>query len=460
MGNNPSNKFQDTTHRHLLSQGVNRRSSVGVLLLLLCSIQTLSQGDKPLVSPRLLALQKELEVGNIAALETFWQEIGKQGAPLIEPIFGDEHYSLITFIWRAREETKNVGVFSGIAGIALEQNRMTRLRSTDLWFRSYRVRNDARFAYKLSVNDPFDKVNPEGTKAMELRRSTFKTDPLNPHGISGASMVELPDAPPQHWITKQADVPTGRIESKKMKSAILGNERDIGIYTPPSYKASGSPYGLLILFDGDFYISDIPMPTILDNLLAKKKLPPLVAIVVGNPTDDSRNTELPCNANFAEFVSKELMPWVRQHYYVTTDRTRTVIGGASYGGLAATFAAFRHPEIFGNVISQSGAYWWKPDFLNPKDDREYEWLTKQLVASPKLPIRFYLDIGLMEADPTGAQGDGPSMVVVNRHLRDVLRAKGYIVHYHEFNGDHTFLNWRGTLPDALLRLTGNDGKIR
>ena len=421
-----------------------------------------SQGEKQLPSsPRLSALQKELEAGNVIALENFWQEVGKQGAPLIESITNDDGYSLITFLWRAREATKNVGVFGGIAGIELSYNRMTRLRDTDIWFRTYRARNDARFAYKLSVNDPLDSPNqprPGDERIKELRSATLRADPLNPRGVMGASIVELPGAPPQPWSVKHTDVPAGSVEWKKLKSARLNNERNIGIYLPPGYQPKNQPYGLLIVFDGDFYFSDFPLPTILDNLQAKKLLAPFVAVAVNNPTDTSRNVELPCNDDFAEFLAKELIPWVRQNYQVTTDPQRTIAVGASYGGLAASFAAFRHPEIFGNVISQSGAYWWKPDFQNPKNDGESEWLTGRFVTSPRLPVHFYLDVGLLERTSGGLQGDGPSMVVANRHLRDVLRAKGYVVHYREFYGGHEYLNWRGMLPDALLSLAGNDKK--
>jgi enterochelin esterase-like enzyme len=63
-----------------------------------------------------------------------------------------------------------------------------------------------------------------------------------------------------------------------------------------------------------------------------------------------------------------------------------------------------------------------------------------------------MDVGLMELGPT--LGDGPTMVVTNRHLRDVLNAKGYGVHYAEFNGGHEYLNWRGTLADGLIYLVG------
>src|SRR4029078_12901254 len=120
-----------------------------------------------------------------------------------------------------------------------------------------------------------------------------------------------------------------------------------------------------------------------------------------------------------EFITKELLPWVREHYHVTSEPSQTTVGGASYGGLAATCIAMKQPEIFGNVLSQSGSFWWKPD-----NEEKYEWLTRQFVASPKLPLRFYLQIGLLENLST-ARPDSPTMLVAPRHLRDVLKAKGY-----------------------------------
>ena len=40
-----------------------------------------------LTSPRLSGLKKEVEAGNRAAIESFWQDVTKQGAPLIEPFY-------------------------------------------------------------------------------------------------------------------------------------------------------------------------------------------------------------------------------------------------------------------------------------------------------------------------------------------------------------------------------------
>ncbi|MEE2778683.1 MAG: alpha/beta hydrolase-fold protein [Acidobacteriota bacterium] len=59
------------------------------------------------------------------------------------------------------------------------------------------------------------------------------------------------------------------------------------------------------------------------------------------------------------------LPWVRRPYNVTRDPTRVVVGGSSYGGLASPWLAFRHSEIVGNVLSQSGSYWWHRASASP-----------------------------------------------------------------------------------------------
>jgi hypothetical protein len=83
-----------------------------LLLAALSSVQTPSQGEEQLASPRLSTLQKELDAGYVAAMESFWREIGKHGTPLIEPLAGDDAHRLATFLWRAKEETRNESVAS------------------------------------------------------------------------------------------------------------------------------------------------------------------------------------------------------------------------------------------------------------------------------------------------------------------------------------------------------------
>jgi len=125
---------------------------------------------------------------------------------------------------------------------------------------------------------------------------------------------------------------------------------------------------------------------------------------------------------------------------VTAKPEQTIIGGLSLGGLAAAYTALQHPEVFGNVLSQSGSFQ-----LRAEDEKR---LIRQFVLEEKRPIRFYLEVGLLEI------ADSPSLLDSNRHLRDVLEAKGYVVHYSEYNGRHDHINWRGSLSQGLISLFG------
>jgi enterochelin esterase family protein len=64
-----------------------------------------------------------------------------------------------------------------------------------------------------------------------------------------------------------------------------------------------------------------------------------------------------------------------------------------------------------------------------------------------------MDAGVFEVD---SRGTGGAILEPSRHMRDVLLAKGYEVHYQQFNSGHDYLNWRGTLADGLIALVGTD----
>jgi enterochelin esterase-like enzyme len=392
-------------------------------------------------SPRMSALRKAVEANDQTAIYQFWSDVRAHGAPLVEPIPNDKQHSLVTFVWRGTERTQDVVVVDGVAvavgGLDPVNSEMVHLHRTDVWYRTYRVRNDARFAYSLSENDPLQSfIDPN-------RKSNAVADPLNPKLFTtGQSYFELPDAPSQN-VALRFNEAAGKVEKLTFRSTILNNERDVWVYTPRDFQPSGKPYPLLVVLDGTAYTTLVPVPTILDNLISEKRIVPLVAVMVRSL---GRDKEYYCSTSFADFVASELVPWMRQHFKATADPRLTVVGGSSASGLAATFIGFQHPAVFGNILSQSGSYWWKPD-----DDPEAEWLTRQLARSPKLPLQFFVEVGDMEID---------IQLNTNRHLRDVLTARGYTVQYREFNGSHTYLNWRGSFADGLVSLIGNEGSGR
>jgi enterochelin esterase-like enzyme len=399
----------------------------------------------------LATLLDRLKSGDKTALDAFWKEMAERGAPIVERVPGNDHDVLVTILWRARADTKNVFVFQ-LPGV---EKPMARLPDTDVWYKTYQLQKGARFVYRLATNLP----DPKEWTSLARFVGAMRTDPLNPlqfaeranelnpYEVTLFSAAELPSAESQYWSVARPRVPTGRLHRDKFTSK-AGNDRPIWIYTPHHFATDQKPYGLLLLSDGGLYVNSARVATTLDNLIAAGLIPPLVALMVDNP---DRWRELSCNTEYADFLAQEIIPWARVNYHVTDRPEQTIIGGVSLGGLAAACAGFKHPEVFGKVLSQSGSFWWKPD-----EEKDFEWLTQQFASSPRLPLRFSFEAGLMENSTGGPPGRPvpPAMLVANRNLRDTLQKKGYSINYTEFNGNHTLLNWRGTLASHLIALVG------
>jgi enterochelin esterase-like enzyme len=242
----------------------------------------------------------------------------------------------------------------------------------------------------------------------------------------------------------------GEIAEITIPSKIYAAGRHAWAYTPANYPVScAAGCNFIVAFDGAMYLGAMPIPETLDSLVAARRIAPTVAILVDNGAPPGRLQDLANSQRFASFVADELVPWAQAHYSVTHAPDHTIIVGASAGGLAAAYIAYKYPTLFGNVVSQSGAFWRGNEGSNAPP---YEWLTQQYASSPRADIRFFLDVGSKET--VGAlNGAAPSLLDANRRLRDVLRAKGYVLEYFEVPGGvHSFETWRGRLPFGIAAL--------
>jgi enterochelin esterase family protein len=248
-------------------------------------------------------------------------------------------------------------------------------------------------------------------------------------------------------VAPRPDVSSGKLETHRFVSDVLKNERRISVYTPPKYDEKRD-YPLVVFVDRYAYLTLIPTPTILDNMIADKAIPPMVAVFIGIPSA-TRERELSCDPAFTNFAAHELINWVRKNYKVTKKPEEMIIAGSSQGAVAAAYIGTRHSDTYGNVLSQSGLYWY-----TPQSDPEYEWFTRYLASLPRSNVKFYLEVGSLERG--GISSDGPSIILANRHLRDILNAKGYSLYYSEFSGGHDYICWQGSLSDGLTALTGEE----
>ena len=429
--------------------------------------------NSKIISPLISRLQDKIKINKKEAVSKFWKEIEKKGTPIFEEIEGDDKYNLITFLVREDEEVKNIVCFSIFVTEDIKEGLLERIEDTNIYFKSYRILKGIRETYSFIKNNPLEPKDPIENifKYIDLvisdpfnsRKTFWKADGI----YLQCNEIISPDASPQPWYGERSNIDHGKVEKFMSYSEILNVKRQILVYTPPNYSKDHSPYHFLLLFDGIIFEEITKVSSTLDNLIADDKIPPVVAIMIQNFMDTSlarRSGELPPNPKFLEYIIKELLSWGYENFNITTNPSQSVIAGASYGGIASAFIAFKHPEIFGNILSMSGGYFWYPgaeywlqrikdlenfeQWWTKEDEKEGEWLARKFAQSERLPLKFYLDVGVLEdTDPT-------HLIISNRHFRTVLQAKGYPVYYVEFLGGHDFVCWRGSIADGLIYLIG------
>jgi enterochelin esterase family protein len=418
------------------------------------SVEVRMRGTTPRVvatqpGPRLTRLSQDLQDGRPGVLESFWREVAGRG-PIVQEIPGNDREADVTFLWREVYDTRNVLLLWGPRS---EDNYLSRLPGTDVWYTTVRVRRGTRVGYDISPND-----------REEDRWATRQLDPLSPrrtpddptYPFFATSVLDMPGAPDEQWALR-TPVRRGLIEERTVKSALVanpkfGSERQIWIYTPPGYTPTAGPYPLLVLLDGAAYVSNRfnNAPGTLDNLINDGRIRPTIALF----DPGNRAGGFAGHAGYGEALVKEVLPMLRASYPISTSPADTVIGGFSAGGTAAAQIALLHSDVFGNVLSQSGAF----RNRDPGDEEPNATVRKYL-AAPRRPVRFYLEAGTYDNVP-GANLPLRDLVLDetnlmgNRHLRDVLRAKGYDVTYREVGGGHEGVHWRAMLADGLMTLLG------
>jgi enterochelin esterase family protein len=352
-------------------------------------------------------------------------------SPNIEPLEDGRYRVSVAYHDPAAEM---IFVGGGLGGDEDTPVRCMRRDADGWWTRSFEIPSGARLAYWFTTE--------ESPKSYEQ----LICDPLNPsrHRYPGdeelpddppfdASIVELPGAREMRWSTAGGAV-SGVVDVSRVSSEILGNERRVWTYRPPGYDPSRR-YPLIVCFDGLAYTHEayVPLPTVLDNLVAAGEIPPVVAVLPDSLDQETRIRELSLDEPFVEFLAEELLPWANARLSIDGDPARTVVAGSSLGGLAAAFCGLRRSDLFGLVLSQSGAYQ-LAEFRGPS----------LFAVEDRVPLRFYLDAGAFEFQ----------QVKANLHMRDVLVAKGYDVDYRTFPGGHDYFWWRETIADGLISLLG------
>jgi len=375
-------------------------------------------------------------------VKRFWHTAKQNRLPLIEIDPLDKDYTFLTFIYRESGKNKNVSldIFGIYDDTSMGNRKLRRLKNTNLFYRSYKVPNDICFSYRFKIKD---------TRTGNIRNSLDKFNsnriPLGEAHSYSYSVIDLREneADLKNLNGKSEKHLDSRIDTMQYTDKLVHKKRNIYVYLPPKYDAKRKKaYPVIYLFDASIYLNRVEVPNILDNLIFEGKIEPMIAVMFGTYRK-TRHIILPLNFKFKDEFVNDFLPIIRKNYNVSHIANDNIVGGMSYGGLAASFIALYHPDVLGKVLSQSGSLWRGLKHTDKQGNwLRHDWLIEKYQTMDKKDLRLFFDWGLQENWVVGS----------NRRMMKVLNQKAYKYKFLEFNGWHDWSNSRKTFSQGLLFL--------
>jgi len=259
---------------------------------------------------------------------------------------------------------------------------------------------------------------------------------------------------------------TGDLRIHQFPSRIFRNARRLRVWLPPGYDDAANAdrhYPVFYLNDGQnlfeaatsFTGIEWQVDETADRLIREHKVPPLMIVGIDNTGKDRIREYMPHRSlhpvmlrvqgrRYPDFLMKEVMPFVGQHYRAATGPENTGLGGSSLGALVALYTVIARPGEFGRLLLESPSLWASNRQLI-KDSRPVRiW-----------PERIFLSVGTAEA---GVAARSRSVVNDVRELaaimrRAVLSEKRLRLVVKEGAG-HSEAAWAERFPEALRFLFG------
>jgi enterochelin esterase family protein len=202
--------------------------------------------------------------------------------------------------------------------------------------------------------------------------------------------------------------------------------RRVAVYVPQQYVA-GTVAPFIVGADGP----DQMLFTALDNLIAQKRVPVMIAISIGNGSGDAQGSQRGLEYDtmsglYAQFVESEVLPLVEKQYNVrlTRDPKARATMGCSSGGSAAFAMAWYRNDLYQRVLTYSGTYVNQQWPYNPETPGgAWEFHRSLIPNSPAKPIRVWLHVS--DRDNFNDSDGMHDWVLANQLMAKALAGKGY-----------------------------------
>jgi sugar lactone lactonase YvrE len=254
----------------------------------------------------------------------------------------------------------------------------------------------------------------------------------------------------------QDGVPHGTITKHVLAAGVFypGTPHNYAVYVPAQYDAN-KPTAFMVFLDGSGYLgSGIRVPVVLDNLIAKHEVPPMIGIFVDPGVLPAISAEAQnrfervfeydsLSDRYSRFLLEELIPAVAKEYNLSMNPDDRGIAGTSTGAVGAFMAAWNRPDQFHRVLSFIGTY------VAMKGADQLPALVRK--TEPK-PVRIFMQDGtgdhIVPAEPYGTSFAG-SWPINNRVMYEALQYSGYDARLEMGTEAHNMKQGGAIMPDAL-----------
>ena len=251
-----------------------------------------------------------------------------------------------------------------------------------------------------------------------------------------ASGIEIPSANGNYYALR--DIPHGDIRIKKYYSKVTNSWRQIYIYTPPGYDLNpNETYPTLYILHGggedeSGWSKQGKTDLILDNLIASKKVAPMLVVMpdanMNVPGFDESGLK-----KFEQELSTMVIPMVEKNYRIKTDANNRALAGLSMGGIHTLYTGIKHSDLFSYLgVFSSG--WIVPN-QNEIANNQYNFLKENTYQINNRIKQFWISMG-------GKEDIAYKNCQAMLSKFDEMKIK---YTYSEYPGGHTWPVWRNNL---------------
>lgn len=333
-----------------------------------------------------------------------------------------------TFVYRGHADQVLLRHF--IYGLPSTQP-FERLDGTDLWTCVMELPERSRVEYKLEVTHHgqtrlvLDPLNPRRAR-----------DPYGANSVCHGPGYETPE-----WIEPDEDARAGQLVPIQIEQTVFGEPRHAVVYVPARFHTTRR-YPLLVVHDGEEFVEYAALKTVLDNLIDRLEIPPMIVALTQSP---NRLSEYAASEDHARFIHDDLVPRIESMYPILPDADARGLMGASFGAVASLATACHFPGKFGRLMLLSGSFAFADigeDHGRPPVFDPVARFVNDFRESPrKVSNRIFLGCGTYE-----------SLIYENRSILPLLQSTGMTVKYAEARDGHNWENWRDRLRDGLAWL--------